>query len=1246
MATYKQIIELQAKTAKAAKAIDRFVRQAEQKIAGLELVLEGKTAKGAARKRPLSSEERKNTEKQILAEKVLIGLRQEAADVQRLGNKVATAALNNQLKINAATERQKNLLKALKRAGVSGGRAEEVEELKKVAAANSKNAGILNQTNNALVKILETQREITRSDVAQDRIARKNAAGKQFDIRVKQLKAVGASQEALKKIEDERFKLADLNASKQTDLAKRQLAIVEELIQAQEELNKATLQPKRQAASPIRGSKTLAGSPIAQEAADKKRLKALRQLSAEEERLNRFAAAGRKLKEGAARAEAKRAAEKKRELDELDKQEQRLNKFAEDGRKLREKAERAAAQRRKEELARLDKEENDINKALDKRRKLREDLARKARNEAKAVAKQRSQKFTDVATGVGFPLLFGGGPGAAIGGLAGGAVGGFGGSIIASAIGSQFDKLGESAKRLVDSLNDPISLLGELSNSGFIVSDALRTQVEALQDQGLVLDATNLALQEFANKVGKNTIQELQKFDKATDELRQELAKTALIIFTDFVPAITAIANGLKGALQALTGPTTQRLAASADPVAFARAESFARQQTQGSLFGGDPSAYQDILTAESQKILDANTNSVLSPTQQKELAKQQQRSLDIQNLELQLLKDKLNIVKTSGKLTDESTYLAKQQLIINQTQLDIEKAGNNTHQKNIALANESIQLAELKRERQKEITAEFEKQYKLAQQQAQFLANQLGITEQDEINQGASLRIDQSRLILAQNKNDLTKKAVYEAQKEIIQQQYYADLQKEVNGELAENQALVRRTTALQNLNNQVQTTSNQKIAQQTNLSSALLKEQVKSLRIRLSYNKLLFEESDHLKLTNDQITTIFNKEKQILENQRASDLLNSKSEAQTKEINMLYNARIQNLEDALSLEKQTNEERINAIKLQTDLNAIQQGQKLSGIKTNIQSNIRNIQSSISNPFGGFEAENQALLIEQMERRESMETRIANEIEIQNAIKEKGDKNAQAAAVVKIKQLKEERLLYQNLYPELERYEQMQLKAKRVVELMQPAMQGLQQGIGDMITALIDGTESVEEAMSKMLSNIGKAFVDMAAEIIVQQVAMIVYQSILKALGGPSFGDYGTGAEKPLTSGMDYSSAFSSGGFGISPKANGGPVNRNSTYLVGENGPELFRPTQAGRIDSNSDLRSAMSRQRSNAPAMNFSFETTNIGGTEYVSREQLEAAMAVTRKQAASDGAKRGMNMTLDKMQHSPATRRRVGI
>ena len=199
----------------------------------------------------------------------------------------------------------------------------------------------------------------------------------------------------------------------------------------------------------------------------------------------------------------------------------------------------------------------------------------------------------------------------------------------------------------------------------------------------------------------------------------------------------------------------------------------------------------------------------------------------------------------------------------------------------------------------------------------------------------------------------------------------------------------------------------------------------------------------------------------------------------------------------------------------------------------------------------------------------------------------------------------------------------------------------------------VINGSKSTQEALSDMLKTVGEDFVAMAAEIIVKQLTMIALQAILKALGGPSFGGGETSGgsfagvpNSTLDSVLPDTGGLADAAAATPLRANGGPVNRNTAYMVGENGPELFRPNQAGRIDSNSDLRSAMSRQQSSAPAMNFSFETTNIGGTEYVSREQLEAAMAVTRKQAANDGAKRGMNMTLDKMQHSPATRRRVGI
>ena len=132
------------------------------------------------------------------------------------------------------------------------------------------------------------------------------------------------------------------------------------------------------------------------------------------------------------------------------------------------------------------------------------------------------------------------------------------------------------------------------------------------------------------------------------------------------------------------------------------------------------------------------------------------------------------------------------------------------------------------------------------------------------------------------------------------------------------------------------------------------------------------------------------------------------------------------------------------------------------------------------------------------------------------------------------------------------------------------------------------------------------------------------------------------------MTAGLNLAAGPAGGGsflnlLGFGTRANGGPVAGGRPYLVGEQGPELFMPRAGGAVTSNRELRQAMNQP---ASSMNFTFETTNIGGTEYVSREQLEAAMATTRRQAANDGAKRGMNMTLDRMQNSPRTRARVGI
>jgi len=124
-------------------------------------------------------------------------------------------------------------------------------------------------------------------------------------------------------------------------------------------------------------------------------------------------------------------------------------------------------------------------------------------------------------------------------------------------------------------------------------------------------------------------------------------------------------------------------------------------------------------------------------------------------------------------------------------------------------------------------------------------------------------------------------------------------------------------------------------------------------------------------------------------------------------------------------------------------------------------------------------------------------------------------------------------------------------------------------------------------------------------------------------------------------------------GGFGkIFGFADGGIPPMNKPSLVGERGPELFVPHSMGTIipaGPTAGIREAMANgngQSNASPVLNMSFETSTINGVEYVSRDQLETAMMETRRQASRDGAKRGMTMTLDRLQQSPSTRSRIGL
>jgi tape measure domain-containing protein len=224
---------------------------------------------------------------------------------------------------------------------------------------------------------------------------------------------------------------------------------------------------------------------------------------------------------------------------------------------------------------------------------------------------------------------------------------------------------------------------------------------------------------------------------------------------------------------------------------------------------------------------------------------------------------------------------------------------------------------------------------------------------------------------------------------------------------------------------------------------------------------------------------------------------------------------------------------------------------------------------------------------------------------------------------------------------------------------------EGIGNAFAQSFQGLISGTMTAKEALGSFFKSVADMFLEMAAQIIAKQITMIILQTILKALGGAPggavSGDFvNTNALQGISTaanGATFANGiaqFASGGVVSSPTlfkfADGGTTR---TGLMGEAGPEAIMPLKRGPDGSlgvqANGLREAMGRPpgaTSKAPVLNMKFETTSINGVEYVSRDQLESAMAVTRRQAANDGASRGMNMTLDKIQNSPSTRARVGI
>lgn len=250
------------------------------------------------------------------------------------------------------------------------------------------------------------------------------------------------------------------------------------------------------------------------------------------------------------------------------------------------------------------------------------------------------------------------------------------------------------------------------------------------------------------------------------------------------------------------------------------------------------------------------------------------------------------------------------------------------------------------------------------------------------------------------------------------------------------------------------------------------------------------------------------------------------------------------------------------------------------------------------------------------------------------------------------------------------------------VASLAQTIQSELGSAMSNAVNGVINGTMTVREAFGQMFANIGKAFIDMATQMIAKALILKVL-GILSPGAAPGGGAgglgslFGAGAPEAVAGGGIFSGA---GPFQF--RAAGGPISAGRPYIVGERGPELVFPGSNGYVmpadrtaaalaqsraalggggasagagsafRENRDALStatSMSRERqverwltSGAGSTEIKYSRVGSGDLPFVTEQDMLQATRI----AAQEGAKLGQQRTLAALRNNPATRRSIGV
>ena len=402
-----------------------------------------------------------------------------------------------------------------------------------------------------------------------------------------------------------------------------------------------------------------------------------------------------------------------------------------------------------------------------------------------------------------------------------------------------------------------------------------------------------------------------------------------------------------------------------------------------------------------------------------------------------------------------------------------------------------------------------------------------------------------------------------------------------------------------------------------------ASLKESVQQQEARLLLESRILDLQLQQKLLAKDITQ---QEKNLLEKIYYNQKANLQTQVDTK--TRLLQLDIARLETARQLAALEGPRRIDDIRQQ-------QGSRLAGI-----------QAQLANPFGGNSLEQvQQYMDQQMRYYETITPleRTLTDLQLERAnISATASKEELATKDRAIADKKAELDLQRQYLTELNAAEITLLRQQQAYQKYGFIANEVSKAFSDSISGIITGTTTVAEAFGRMFESIGKAFIDMATQILAQQLFLTVFRALNPAPQSALV----PGMNVPLSQ-MPAGMAFAEGGFVTGP----------TRALIGEGG-------EAEYVIPASKMRGAMSRYASGArgsavipaggdtegggtatmaPAsIDVRYTVERINSVDYVTADQFQAGL----QQAAAQGAERGQQLALRRLQQSPSTRRRVGI